>query len=610
MLDDASYNNDASATAGSVSFASPSLTWTGNLAIGASATITFSVTVSNPDTGNKILASTITSTTAGSNCASGSTDPGCTVSIPVSVLTIAATASASTATPGTTVNYTITVTNSGQVAYPAAAFTDALAGVLDDASYNNDATATAGSVSFTSPNLTWSGSLAIGASATITFSVTVNSPDAGNKVLASTITSASAGNNCASGSTDPRCATSVSVLLPGLTMAVTADTASTTPGATVGYTVTVTNSGQTPYTGATFTDSLAGVLSDASYNGDVSATAGSVSFASPDLTWTGDLAVGAAATVTFSVTVKNPDPGDKLMVDKVTSATAGSNCPAGGTDPRCSSSIPVLVPGLNIAVSAGSATTTPGSVVHYTVTVTNSGQTPYTGATFTDPLGGVLDDAVYNSDASATAGTASFASPNLTWTGNLAVGAAATITFSVTVNNPDTGNKILASTITSATAGSNCAAGSGDAPCTSTVNVAVLAIVNSSNVSTTTPGGVVRFTATFTNAGQVAYTGITIASNIAGVLDDATPNGDQTATSGTLVLTGTGISWTGNIPVGGTVTVTGTVTVNNPDTGNKVLASTLATAAAGSNCPARGHRSRLLGPRHRADPGAEHREDR
>ena len=217
--------------------------------------------------------------------------------------------------------------------------------MLDDASYNLDATATAGSVSFASPNLTWAGSLAIGASATITFSVTVNDPDTGNKVLASTITSASAGNNCASGSTDPRCATAVTVLVPGLTIALTANTASTTPGATVGYTVTVTNSGQTPYTGATFTDSLAGVLSDASYNSDASATAGSVSFSSPNLTWTGNLAVGAAATITFSVTVKNPDPGDKLMVNKVTSATAGSNCPAGGTDPRCSSSVPVLVPG-------------------------------------------------------------------------------------------------------------------------------------------------------------------------------------------------------------------------------------------------------------------------
>ena len=158
----------------------------------------------------------------------------------------------------------------------------------------------------------------------------------------------------------------------------------------------------------------------------------------------------------------------------------------------------------------------------------------------------------------------------------------------MTVKNPDTGNKILTSTITSATTGSNCAAGSGQAACTATVNVAVLAIVNSSGVSTTTPGSVVRFTATFTNTGQVPYTGITIASNITDVVDDATPDGDQTATSGTLSLTATGISWTGSIPVGGTVTVTGTVTVNNPDTGNQVMRSTLATAAPGSNCPAGG----------------------
>ena len=443
-------------------------------------------------------------------------------------------------------------------------------------------------LAFSSPNLTWTGNLAAGASATITFSVTVNNPDTGNKILASTITSATAGSNCASGSTDARCASTVTVLVPGLTTTVSADAGTTTPGSVVHYTVTVTNSGQTPYTAASFTDPLSGLLDDAAYNSDAAATAGGVSYASPNLTWTGNLAVGASATVTFSVTVKNPDTGDKILVDTVTSATAGSNCPAGSTDARCTSTVSVLVPGLEIAVSAGSGTTAPGSVVHYTVTVTNSGQTPYTGATFTDPLAGVLDDAAYDNDAAATSGSVSFTSPNLTWTGNLAPGASATITFSVTVNSPDTGNKILASTITSATAGSNCAAGSGDPPCTVTVPVAVLTITNNSDVSTTTPGSVVRFTAVFANAGQVPYTGITIASNITNVLDDATPNGDQTATSGTLTLTSTGISWTGSIPVGGSVTVTGTVTVDNPDTGNKTMASTLSTGAAGSNCPSGG----------------------
>ena len=510
VLDDASYNTNAAATAGTVSFASPNLTWTGNLAIGASATITFSVTVNNPDTGNQILASTITSTTTGSNCAAGSTDPNCTLSVPVSVLTITGTANVSTATPGTTVSYTVTVTNSGQVAYTSAGFTDALSGVLDDATYNLNATATAGSVSYTSPTLTWTGSLAVGATATITFSVTVNNPDTGDKILASTITSTSAGNNCASGSTDARCASTVTVLIPGLTIALTANTGTATPGSVVHYTITVTNSGQTAYTGAAFADSLGGVLDDAAYDGDATATAGTVSYASPALSWTGNLAIGATATITFSVTVNNPDTGDKVLATTVTSATAGSNCAVGSTDARCSVTVVVLVPALTIAVSAGSGTTAPGSVVHYTITVTNSGQTAYTGAAFADSLGGVLDDAAYDGDATATAGTVTYASPVLSWTGNLAPGAVATITFSVTVNSPDTGNDILASTITSATAGSNCAAGSTDPRCSVSVPVSVLIIASTASTASATPGTTVGYTVTVTNSGQVAYTGAVV----------------------------------------------------------------------------------------------------
>ncbi len=440
VIDDATYNGDASASAGSVSYTSPNLTWTGSLAVGAAATITFSATVNNPDTGDKSLVSTVTSTSTGSNCAAGSTDSRCSNTIPVSILTMAVTASPTTTAPGATVSYTITVTNSGTVAYTGAALADSLSGVLDDASYNANATTTAGSVTYSSPNLTWTGNLAVGATATITFSVTVSNPDTGNKILASTLTSATAGSNCASGSTDARCANTVTVLVPGLTIALTASPGTPSPGTVVTYTITVTNSGQTAYTGAALADSLSGVLDDASYNANATATAGSVSYSSPNLTWTGNLAVGAVATITFSVTVNNPDNGDKLLANTVTSATAGSNCPAGSTDSRCTSSIQVLVPGLAISVSAGAPTTTPGAVVHYTVTVTNTGGTAYTGAAFTDPLGDVLDDASYNADASATAGTASFASPNLTWTGNLAVGAMATITFSVTVSNPDTGN--------------------------------------------------------------------------------------------------------------------------------------------------------------------------
>ena len=585
VLDDAVYNANAAATAGTVSYSSPNLTWTGNLAVGATATITFSVTVNNPDTGNKTLTSTITSATAGTNCYAGSTDARCAATVGVQGLTISSTASAASATPGSTVQYTITVTNSGQASYTGASISDSLAGVLDDAVYNADATATVGSLSYASPNLTWTGNLAAGATATITFSATVNNPDTGDKVLATKITSPTPASNCPTGGTNSGCSTSVTILVPALTIAMSSGVSSTTPGSTVNYTVTVTDSGQTPYTGTSAVVSLAGVLDDAAYNGGAAATAGSVSYSSPNLTWTGTLAVGATATITYSVTVANPDTGSRSLVSTVTSAAAGNNCPSGSSDPRCSTTVAVLVPGLTLNVSANNTSTTAGSTVQYTVTANNTGQTTDTGVSFTDALTGVLDDAAYNNDAAATAGSVSYSSPNLTWTGTLAPGATATITFSVTVDNPDTGNKILASTVTSSAVGSNCPSGGNNPSCSSTVTVSSLAITNTANVATTTPGSVVRYTAVFTNTGQTPYTGITIATNITDVLDDATPNGDQTATSGTLTLTSTGISWTGSIPVGGVVTVTGTVTVNNPDTGNKVMTSTLGTAAPGSNCP-------------------------
>ena len=112
----------------------------------------------------------------------------------------------------------------------------------------------------------------------------------------------------------------------------------------------------------------------------------------------------------------------------------------------------------------------------YTITIANSGAAQSTGASFTDPLTGVLDDAAYGNNAVASSGTVTFASPALTWTGNVPAGGTVTITYTVTVNNPDTGDKILTSTISSPSSGSNCPAGSPDPLCTATVTVSQLAI--------------------------------------------------------------------------------------------------------------------------------------
>ena len=611
VLDDATFVGTPAATAGSAAFTSPNLTWTGNLAVGAAATITFSVTINSPDTGNAVLASTITSATAGSNCAPGSTDADCTATVKVAQLTLVNAANVASTTPGGVVRYTATFTNTGAVPYAGITVAAGAADVFDDATPNGDQTATSGTLTLTSSGVSLDRVHRGRRCGDGDRHGHGEQPRHREQVDDLHADVQRGREQLPGGGSDPRCSVTVTVQIPALTIVKTANATSAVPGAVIGFTVTVTNTGQAAYTGAVVTDSFAQMVDDASYAGGATTTAGSLSYTSPNLTWTGNLAVGASATISYSVTVNNPDTGDKLVINTVTSAAAGATCPPGTTSTSCRITIPVLTPALTIAASAGVATTTPGAVVAYTITVTDSGQTPYTGATFTDPLTGVLDDATYNGDAAATGGTAvSFASPNLTWTGNLAAGGSATITYSVTVHSPDTGDGTLTNTVTSATAGSNCAAGSTDPRCTVTVTVAQLAIVDGANVSTTTPGGIVRYTATFTNTGAVPYTGITITVNAADVFDDAVSNGNETATSGTLTVSAPSVLWTGNIPVGGAVTITGTVTVNNPDTGNKTLASTVTTGAAGSNCPPGGTDPACTATVTVLTPGADDHQDR
>ena len=143
-------------------------------------------------------------------------------------------------------------------------------------------------------------------------------------------------------------------------------------------------------------------------------------------------AAGGTAPYTWSVSAGTLPAGITLNASTGVLAgtpTAGGTAnftikvtDAAGQTATFATSIVVLAGALTIVQSASVATTTPGGTVGYTIKVTNTGQTVLTGATFTDPLSGVLDNAGYNSDAAATAGTVSFASPNLTWTGTLAVG--------------------------------------------------------------------------------------------------------------------------------------------------------------------------------------------
>ncbi|MCU1528173.1 MAG: hypothetical protein JWP75_1936 [Frondihabitans sp.] len=343
VLDDATYNNDARASDGStVDYSAPTLSWSGALAVGATTTFTYTVTVNTPDTGDKQLRNSVV---GGSNCAAGSTDPDCTVAIPGPALQLQKTVDVSYADFGQKVHYTIVATNVGAGDYTTAnpaAFTDDLTKVLDDASYDKDAKASTGTLSYAKPTLSWQGALASKASVTITYTVTVHSPDTGNLSMDNTVTTPpGVSSNCGTGSTDPACETHTPIAAYHVAKSVDASTVKL--GGVLHYTIRVTNTGAVAYTAAhpaSLTDDMTKVLDDADYNGDVKASSGRLSYAEPDLSWTGALPVGGTVRITYTMTVHKQDTGDGTLINVVRTPTdpdgvSVANCPTGSSDPVC-----------------------------------------------------------------------------------------------------------------------------------------------------------------------------------------------------------------------------------------------------------------------------------
>jgi fimbrial isopeptide formation D2 family protein/uncharacterized repeat protein (TIGR01451 family) len=363
-----------------------------------------------------------------------------------------------TITPGQTFTYTVTAENLGDLPLTGLSFSDDLTDVLDDATYNTDVSATSGSASFSSPDINWSGDLAVGQTATITYSVTMNDPVTGDGQLRNAVVGTGANSNCTGAAPiDPDCFTLTPV--PDIDSEKTL-VSSPNPQAedTVSYQVTVTNNGAAVVNDLAIADDLSGVLDDATYNEDASATSGIVAFnsATERIVWNGDLAAsgnaGDSVTITLTVTINGADNlGDAIL----NNALISPDCPNPAIfDPGDSGYVATCVTSTPVSAWMARKTMTPAtnistdSTVNYTVEIENTGATDLTGLSVDDDLTDVLDDASYNDNESATIGTASYSAPTLTWNGDLTAGQTATLTYGVTVNGKDAlGNQNLVNTI-------------------------------------------------------------------------------------------------------------------------------------------------------------------
>ncbi|MBN8416426.1 DUF11 domain-containing protein [Microbacterium esteraromaticum] len=546
-------------------FTTPNLSWSGPIGVGQTVAIAYSVTVNDPRSGDGSLKNTVIPTGPGGECSAGE----CSTVTPLQFHTVTKSSSATSAVPGDTVTYTITVDNDSAVDYTADApvsLTDDLSEVLDDATYNDDAT---NGATVAGSTLSWEGALPAGSRITIVYSVTINDPMTGDGVLTNTVVPESPGGAC-----QPEACDTVTAV-QAYTVVKTASAGTAEPGGTITYRVTVTNTGTVDYTPenpASFADDLSAVLDDATYNDD--ADNGAI-YAEPTLSWSGALAAGDAITITYSVTVNAPNTGDNEITNAVVPTGIGGSCDAAG---GCSTTTDVQ--SYTVAKSASATSVQLGGTITYTVTVVNTGAVDYTAAapaSFTDDLSAVLDDATYNDDAT---NGATITSNTLTWSGALAVGESIDITYSVTVNAPNSGDNVLTNVVFPAGPGGSC---DPEEVCEAITPVQSFTVTKTADATDVTPGDTVTYTLEIVNTGQTAYTAAdpaTLTDDLSAVLDDATYNGDAT---GGATYTAPELSWEGALAVGEAVTVTYSVTVNDPITGDSQLNNAVVTEN-GGNC--------------------------
>jgi uncharacterized repeat protein (TIGR01451 family)/fimbrial isopeptide formation D2 family protein len=420
VLSDASVTtapsaSNAALTVSSVSTKSDSFTVSGSVAAGASYTVTYTVTVDASLTADATLTNYLvpTGTTPPSSCATTNAD--CTTN-PVSGISVVKTASvASVSAVGQKFTYTFAVTNSGA---------SSLSNItIDDSQTAPSVAANLGPISCPS------GSLASGATEDCTATYTVSAADLANGTIDDSATATGTPPNNTPITSAPSTASVKTADLVTSKVSSPVSGSTVNPGQKVSYTLTFDNSKGTAAASVSYTDDLAGVLSDASVTTAPSAsnaalTVSSVSTKSDSFTVSGSVAAGASYTVTYTVTVDASLTADATLTNYLvpTGTTPPSSCATTNAD--CTTN---PVSGISVVKTASVASVSAvGQKFTYTFAVTNSGASSLSNIT--------IDDSQTAPSVAANLGPISCPS------GSLASGATEDCTATYTVSAADLAN--------------------------------------------------------------------------------------------------------------------------------------------------------------------------
>jgi uncharacterized repeat protein (TIGR01451 family) len=346
-------------------------------------------------------------------------------------------------------------------------------------------------------------------------------------------------------------------------------------GGTVAYTIDYSNIGLALSTGVVLTEFLP---AGSTFN-PAASTPGWTALGTTAFTFAvGSLTPGASGSVVFAVNVPSPVPaGLRTVNNTVNIADDGRH--GADTNPgnnSASDSTPINAgPDLVVTKTDGGVSTLPGGIVLYQITYSNIGTADDVAVLLTENLpANTTFNSTYSDPRWGPDGVGIFELS----IASLPVGASGTVVFAVNVDSPlPAGVTQITNTVTISDSG---ASGPDLNPANNTSTdttpiannpEADLQITKTDNLTTVTPGQVVTYTITVTNAPipNVAPTAVTGASfsdpvpaSLSGVSYTSVVSGGATATP----ASGTGNNITGslNLPVGGTVvyTVSGTLDPN------------------------------------------------
>lgn len=546
-----------SATASQGSYVSGSGAWTvGTLANTSAATLDLVATV-DAGTAGQTLTNTAAVTAADRVDPDASNDSA-SVGITVSSVDLSLTKTVDDATPeaGDTIRYTIAVLNSGPDDATGIEVTDVLPAEVTFSS----ASASVGS--YDDATGVWDvGALVNSASATLTIDVVVDAGAVGQAIdNTATITASGEGDPDVADRSDTA---AIVVGAADLSIVKTVSDAEPAEGATIIYTVVVTNDGPQAATSVRIVDVLPTGVAYVSE----SLTQGTYAVGTGE--WTvGTIVDGATATMTLTCTVDERTAGQTITnTAAVAESIPVDPDPSGDSD---DATLVVRAADLAIVQTVSDPSPTEGDTVTLTTTLTNEGPNATTGITarVTVPAG--------LSFVSAAPGQGSFDDTTGLWTvGDLANAAQATLTLQVTVDAATRGQSLvtLAAVETSATSDPDASNDSDSA--TATVQAADLSVTLATD-DYAGEGETVVVTTTLSNLGPEDATGIVVevplptgltfvsATPSAGTYDSMT--GDWSvaslanASSATLAITATVDAST----TGQTLTVAASITASLP----------------------------------------------